>query len=287
MIIERENELINYLKNLRSKKVSRLALDLEGDQGSFRYKYSVAIFQCFDGDEAVIIDVLKLGASETLKELLTCPDLIKVMFSCNNDLFITQNVLGHSIFPVRDIAIAQKLLGKKAEIASYIGIEKKEKDAFQRANWLKRPLKQDLIDYAIKDVLDLLRIEETLTAELSEKKLADKYIEECERLCTIDYRVNQLKQYADKFPGYRKLKSDKKKLARAIWIFRELLGERFDCPVGYILSKGSMLNIIKSGNTIESIIAELNRERREHKKIDQLLIEKLYKKAEEMAQNSF
>jgi len=66
-----------------------------------------------------------------------------------------------------------------------------------------------------------------------------------------------------------------------------LLGERFDCPVGYILSKGSMLNIIKSGNTIESIIAELNRERREHKKIDQLLIEKLYKKAEEMAQNSF
>ena len=127
-IISSDNELSVYFSALKEHGINRVAIDLEGDQGSINYKYSISIIQCFDGDEAVIIDVLKTGNSPALKDLLTCKDIVKVMFSAENDLYMTQNVLGYSISPIRDIAIAQKLLGMKINLANQIGIIKEIKN---------------------------------------------------------------------------------------------------------------------------------------------------------------
>lgn len=281
-IISTEKEIELYLEKLRSDEINTIALDLEGDQGSIKYKYSISIFQCFDGIQPVVIDVLKTAGTQALRNFLTSPDIIKVMFSSENDMYMTQNVLGYSIKPIKDIAIAQKLLGIRINLSDYIGIEKKMKDSFQRANWLRRPIRDDLLEYAVNDVLFLLKINEEFEKELKEKNLYEKYIEYSSYVSEKDFVVDQFHQYKEKFPGYRKLSKEKKELAKTIWIFRELLGEYFNCPSGYIFSKKLMNEIISEKDSIVTKLeAELNRNRRGKKKIDIEFIKKFYRKAEE------
>ncbi|MDR2728844.1 MAG: hypothetical protein LBB56_06905 [Chitinispirillales bacterium] len=279
-VIVTEEELRRYLDNLRKKQIKKIALDMEGDQGSFRYKYSISIFQCFDGEEAVIIDVLRMGNNSTLREFLTCQDITKVMFSFSNDVFMAQNVLGCTIAPVNDIAVAQKLLGLPINITSYLNIDKNKKDSFQRANWLIRPIKPELMEYAINDVLKLLEIEEKFADELIEKELYTIYLNSTKSVSERNFVINQHCQYKAKFPGYMRMSYEKKRLAASVWIFRELFGEKLNCPVGYILSKKSMkaiINRVSNGNNlVPAIEIEINRGRKEKKRINRQAIQTLY-----------
>lgn len=279
-IIETEKDLSEYYNSMLKKNITRIALDMEGDQGSVKYHYSISIVQCFDGENTAIIDVKRIGNKPVLKEFLTCSNIIKVMFSCRNDLFMTQNVLGYSIDPIRDIAVAQKILGLKENISEYIGIDREKKDIFQRANWLKRPLSKDLLEYAVNDVIRLLDIENDFTTTLKEKGLYEEYVKICSSLTLRDYRVNQLEQYKNKFPGYKKLNKEEKELAKTVWIFRELFGEYFNCPSGYILSKKAMIEMVKDkGNLCQRLKYEINKKRRNQKKLDDATIENFYNKA--------
>ncbi len=277
-MINSSGDLAAYLSGLRGKGINKIAIDLEGDQGQINYRYSISIIQCFDGVEPVIIDVLKIGSSDSLKEFLTCDDIVKVMFSSENDIYMTQNVLGCTIQPLRDIAVAQKLLGMKINITEYIGVNKEEKHSFQRANWLKRPISSDLIQYAVNDVLSLLQIEGDLDSALKEKKLLTKYEQLNAATSSKNFRTNQFLVYKDKFPGYRKLSPEKKDLSRVLWIFREMLGEHYNCPVSYLLTKKSMADIVAHGGDIlVHLTDELNMNRR--KKIDTDLVIKLFDRA--------
>lgn len=277
-MISSSSDLADYLSSLRNKGINKIAIDLEGDQGQINYRYSISIIQCFDGVEPVIIDVLKIGSSDSLKEFLTCDDIVKVMFSSENDIYMTQNVLGCTIKPLRDIAVAQKLLGMKINITEYIGVNKEEKHSFQRANWLKRPISSDLIQYAVNDVLSLIQIESDLESALKEKKLLTKYEQLNAGTSSKNFRVNQFLVYKDKFPGYRKLSTEKKELSRVLWIFREMLGEHYNCPVSYLLTKKSMADIVSQGGDIlVHLCEELNMNRR--KKIDPELVIRLFDKA--------
>lgn len=277
-VIETEKEISVYLADLREKKTTAIALDLEGDQGSIRYQYAISIFQCFDGEEAVLIDVLKTGNCPALREFLTCPDILKIMFSCKNDLFMTQNTLGCTIGPLRDIALAQKTLGKAVNISDHIGIEKKAKDVFQRANWLKRPLPANLVHYAINDVLVLPRVYGELEAELGERNLLAQFLHVSEDMPKKNYLVDQYEQYKEKFPGYVRLNPHRQKLAGVLWAFRELLGEHFDCPVGYLIPKTAMNEIIKDKDSmLEKLEKELNKNR--SKPLESELINRLFRDA--------
>ncbi len=277
-LLETEKDLGDYLARLRSRGITTIAFDLEGDQGSIRYKYAIAILQCFDGEEAVVIDVLKIGNCPILREFLTCPDLTKIMFSCKNDLFMTQNTLGCTIEPMRDIALAQKMLGKTVNISDHIGIEKKAKDSFQRANWLKRPLAANLIEYAVGDVLQLLRVYGDLEEELIRKNLMNQFTAASKDMPGKNYIVDQYEQYKEKFPGYERLRPDKQKLAGILWAFREMLGEHFDCPVGYLIPKAAMNDIIKDKDKmLEKLEKELNRNR--SRPLENELLTKLFRKA--------
>ncbi|MFP4013577.1 MAG: hypothetical protein ACLFVQ_05790 [Chitinispirillaceae bacterium] len=281
LMITTEDELRAYYSDLRNRNVREISLDLEGDQGSFRYKYSISIFQCFDGEKSAVIDVLKMGNNGTLRELLTDETITKVMFSCPNDIFMTQNVLGCTISPVRDIAVGQKLLGLPINLSNYLDIDREKKDSFQRANWLTRPIRPELLEYAINDVLKLLSIEQKIARELREKELYEEYVDATRSVSGKDFRVNQHKLYMAKFPGYSRMRPEKKILAARVWIFRELLGQKLNCPVGYVLSKKRMARIIDQ--TRESVVkeleSELNSTRRQSKKICMETIRMLFEKA--------
>jgi ribonuclease D len=278
--IDRESDLAAYSDDLHCRKVSAVALDMEGDQGTVRYAYSVSILQCFDGTETVVIDVLKMGNNGALYDFLTDSAVVKVMFSCANDIFMAQNVLGCTIAPVRDIAVGQKLLDLPVNISDYLAIDKKQKDRFQRANWLKRPISRELLEYAVNDVMELFTIEHEIATRLRAANLFARYLKESAQLSQNDYRIDHFQHYKAKFPGYERLGRAQRRAAAAVWVFRELVGRHFDCPVGYILSKHAMAACIRDPeHTAACLEQELNRGRSAKKKVNREFVEKLYQEA--------
>ena len=278
--IDREADLTAYSGDLHDRKVNAVALDMEGDQGNIRYAYSISIFQCFDGTETVIIDVLKMGNNPALRSYLTDSGIVKVMFSCANDIFMAQNVLGCTIMPVRDIAVGQELLNLPVNISDHLTIDRKLKGKFQRANWLKRPIRHELLDYAVNDVVDLLTIEHDMATRLRTADLYARYLKESALLSGKNYVIDHLQHYKAKFPGYRRLGPLQRRAAAVVWVFREMLGRHFDCPVGYILSKQAMAACIRDpGQMVSSLEQEFNRGRSMKKRVNRDFVEKYYREA--------
>ena len=278
--IDSEPALEAYAEALRGRRVNAVALDMEGDQGTVRYAYSISILQCFDGSETVIIDVLKMGNQPALRHFLTDPAVIKVMFSCANDIFMAQNMLGCTIAPVWDIAVGQKLLNLPTNISDYLNIDKKQKDKFQRANWLKRPIRPEFLDYAVNDVMQLFTIERDIATKLRAAGLFDIYQNESAQISEKDFVIDHFRHYKAKFPGYDRLRPPQQKAAAAVWVFRELIGKHFDCPVGYILSKQAMAACIRDPErTVSSLEQELNRGRSAKRRVEKGLVEKYYQEA--------
>jgi ribonuclease D len=278
--IDREADLTAYSDDLHDRKVNAVALDMEGDQGNIRYAYSISIFQCFDGTETVIIDVLKMGNNPALRSFLTDTAIVKIMFSCANDIFMAQNVLGCTITPVRDIAVGQELLHLPVNISDHLSIDRKQKGRFQRANWLTRPISPALLDYAVNDVVDLLTIEYGIATRLRAADLFPRYLKKSVLLTEKNYRIDHLQHYKAKFPGYKKLGPAQRREAAAVWVFREMLGRHFDCPVGYILSKQAMAASIRDpGHVAASLEQELNRGRSMKKRVNRDFVEKYYHEA--------
>ena len=278
--IDSEHDLAAYLGDLHARRVDAIALDMEGDQGNMQYAYSISILQCFDGKETAVIDVLKMGNNLALRSFLTDPGIVKIMFSCANDVFMAQNVLGCTITPVRDIAVGQKLLNLPVNLADHLNIDKAQKLKFQRANWLKRPIKNELLDYAIKDVLDLFIIERGIADKVRAAGLFDIYVKESTQLTEKNYVIDHMLHYKTKFPGYKRLRPAQRRAAAAVWVFRELLGKHFNCPVGYILSKHALAaSIANPEHLVEALEQELNRGRSAAKSVDKGLVEKLFREA--------
>ncbi len=283
--IKTEADLVGYLNHLEYHGISKIALDLEGDQGSINYEYAISIFQVFDGMKPAIIDVLMMDKVDVLKDFLESEKITKVMFSCSNDQFMAQNVLDCTIRGIRDIAVAQKLLSIPINIAEYIGIDKKEKDHNQRANWIRRPISDDLLEYAINDVLDLMKIEDQLCEELEAKNFMQGYLNGCADLSKQDYRANPLHLYSRRIGSYKYMKPDKKELLRTIWIVRELIGKELNKPVGHLFSKKVMpFWVRKRINVPEEIQYLVNKKLPPEKRLSLNDIMDLWDKADEIAQ---
>jgi ribonuclease D len=137
-----------------------------------------------------------------------------------------------------------------------------------------------LLDYAINDVLDLFTIEREIAERLCEANRYETYLKESAALTQKNYVIDHLQHYKAKFPGYKNLNPEKRGKAAVAWVFRELMGKHFDCPVGYILSKHALAAAIADHENMQaSLERELNRGRSTGKRVTKTLVEKCFNEA--------
>jgi hypothetical protein len=120
-----------------------------------------------------------------------------------------------------------------------------------------------------------------LSARLVEKGLYDQYIASSRAASEKKFITDPHLLFATKFPGYARMPFEKKRKAAALWIFREYLGERFDCPVGYILPR-KLLAAIMSGDDRDMVAAidkVINSYRKPHKRLAIGMIREYYERA--------
>ena len=123
------------------------------------YRAELGLVQVSNGQQAWLIDPLKLESLDALKRMLTNPAIVKVLHSSSEDLEVLWHSLGVVPSPLIDTQIACAMLGQPLQMSYHHVVKwlydiEVDKDQ-TRSNWLRRPLSDEQLHYAASDVVFL------------------------------------------------------------------------------------------------------------------------------------
>jgi ribonuclease D len=212
-------------------RAEEVALDTEADN-LYRYRTRVCLLQIFAAGEIHLVDLLAGLPLVPLWARLAARHL--VMHGSDYDLRLLHDLCRFAPHSLFDTMFAAQLLnipkfGLAALLEHHFGV-KLDKDS-QKANWSKRPLTTDLLDYAALDVYYLPSLRDRLCDELVRLGRLDWLMQKCRW---------QIESASDGFPapdghgwrlgGSERLDGRGLCVLHAIWHWREAWAERLDTP---------------------------------------------------------
>ncbi|MDN4504358.1 ribonuclease D [Alteromonadaceae bacterium BrNp21-10] len=147
----------------------------------------LGLIQLYDGERLVLVDPIAVDDLQPVAELLTNPDVVKILHSCSEDLEAFQVALNVMPSPIFDSQFAAgiveigSMLGYAKLVETMLGIEVDKGES--RTDWLARPLSPKQLDYAAKDVLYLFQLYPQLKQQVEDKDRLSWVYEEMEQLC--------------------------------------------------------------------------------------------------------
>ncbi len=162
----------------------RIALDCEA-AGYHRYSDRVCLIQLTAGDETFLVDPLGVDPGPALRPILEDESVEVVMHGADFDLRLLDRDLDIRLRGLFDTQIAASLLGVAGlglqsllEVRLAVSVSKR----FQRADWARRPLPDEMKEYAALDTIYLDRLANDLARELEDRGRLDWAREEFREL---------------------------------------------------------------------------------------------------------
>lgn len=198
---------------------SLIAVDTEA--ASFhRYVDRIYLIQVSTRKETSIIDPLTVGDVAALGAVLADPAIETIFHDADYDLRILDRDYGIRARRLFDTRIAAQLLGEPAIglaalLEKYLAVKLDKK--FQRADWSRRPLTPEMLDYAAMDTRYLPSLRDELRRQLEEKGRLSWAEEEFARL--EDLRWTPVSTNGD---SYLRIKGARVLTRRGLALLREL-----------------------------------------------------------------
>ena len=115
---------------------------------------------------------------------------------------------------------------------------------YQRANWGKRPLNPEMLEYARQDSHYLIALQELLRAELQKSGLLELALEDFRRLTQgIEDTTESSDEDFWKLHGARDLSPEKAAILKSLFQFREEQAAAQDRPPFKIISNQALVEI--------------------------------------------
>jgi ribonuclease D len=220
-----------------------LALDTEGD-GMFRYRARLCTMQLASSEQIAIVDTLAVDP-RLFSALLSAGGPEKVVHDAAFDarLLFAHGVALGSLF---DTAVAARFLGFAATglsalLASLFEIELPKHK--QQADWGKRPLDHEAVEYLENDVRHLLRLRDALLERLREKEIEAEVREECAYVLREAQRPTAEPSWLSRVKGAAarppKQRARTYELARA----RDEVARELDVPAGRVIASELVLRL--------------------------------------------
>lgn len=162
----------------------RFAVDCEA-AGFHRYTDRLCLMQVTTPAATYVVDPMAVDCKALFQTYLEDPDVELVMHGSDYDLRLLDRDLDIQLKGLFDTQIAAQLLGEKsiglaALLESRLGIKLAKK--YQRADWAKRPLPDDMLDYAANDTRHLLELGDIMKRELDQAGRTAWAVEEARAL---------------------------------------------------------------------------------------------------------
>ncbi|MDT8369264.1 MAG: HRDC domain-containing protein [Longimicrobiales bacterium] len=208
-----------------------IALDLEA-AGFHRYSDRVCLVQVTFPDAGNwILDPLALDLGPVLRPALEDPMLPILMHGADFDLRLLRRDLGISLRGLVDTQIVATLLGEPgiglaALLEKYAGIKLAKK--YQRADWARRPLDPEMLEYAANDTASLHALTRTLVVKLEQSGRGAWASEEFRTLEAIAPPEEGEVDPATRVRGARDLSPRELERLRTGWEWRDEIARRDD-----------------------------------------------------------
>ncbi|MDP3007526.1 MAG: ribonuclease D [Methylococcales bacterium] len=200
-------------------------------------------------DWVACVDPIALPDLSTLFEAIYNPAIVKVLHSCRQDLEIFFQITGKLPEPIFDTQIAAPLLGFQDNpgyamlVSSFLNINLSK--AHTRADWSKRPLTKDEIDYAADDVIYLCQIYQIMTQKLTELGRIDWLKQDFVELADpAHYEVKPEKAWL-RIKGQNKLTGKQLSIIQTIAEWREKTAQAEDRPKNWLLRDELLFDLAK------------------------------------------
>lgn len=177
----------------RLSQTKSFALDCEA-AGFHRYSDRLCLIQLtVDGDD-FIVDPLAFDPSGVLRAPIEDPETRILMHGGDYDLRLLDRDLGLRTRGIFDTQIAAALVGEEslglsALLEKYVGVKLAKK--YQRADWAKRPLPSEMLDYAASDTRYLATLADVLTQKVHDLGRWEWVAEEFELLEGITWQPDE------------------------------------------------------------------------------------------------
>ena len=243
--VENQDSLIRCCKKLKFEK--ELGVDIECENNFHHYGVYISIIQISTPTENFIVDVLKLKEIFPLIEVLENKDIIKIFHNVDFDFRILGKQFDcrpKNIFDTQQAAVflGKKDLGLGALLCEYFNIEKHKH--FQKADWTTRPINKDMLSYAVKDSLYLIKLRHILQDELKKIHKLEWIKEEFK---SIELKLWEYPSFSFKsIKGYKSLTDKERGILKEIFNVREIIAKRVNKPVHFIIINKNLLGIIKN-----------------------------------------
>lgn len=216
-IVSSQQTLLSLVERLAREPL--LAVDLEADS-LHHYQEKVCLIQISTPTESVILDPLAIPDLSPLAPILADPAIRKVFHGADYDIRSLYRDFAIEVQNLFDTMIACQFLGEKevglaAVLFKRFGAELDKR--YQKADWSKRPLSDEMIEYAVRDTSLLIELYRQLTEELHDKgRLA--WVEEESALLTAVRACSR-----DAGPLFLRFKGAAKMDPRTLAVLEELL----------------------------------------------------------------
>lgn len=242
-LLTSQAELTDLVSHLQTS--TRLALDTESNS-MFAYRAQVCLVQLSSEEGDFLIDPLSIDDLSPLNVLTSNPAIEKIVHGAEYDVLALKKEYHLEFTHIFDTALAARILGTEKHGLNnltqlYFGV--KLDKHWQRADWGKRPMSQEQIEYARLDTRYLLPLRDALHQELVEHGCW----EEAQELFT---ELDALMPPPDEDPflamaGAHRLRPKPQARLRELHHWREGLAQAQNIPASKVLTNELLLKIAR------------------------------------------
>jgi ribonuclease D len=247
-LIDNDEKFRDIIKNWKENNMLSIAMDFEGEFNLHVYGEHLCLIQLFDTKQYYLADPFELS-KEMLKEFFEDTEIEKIMFSCDSDSALIRkqyNIQLKNVYDVRIPAMELEFMGNYTALVKRnldITIETSgSKKKNQMTNWLKRPLKEEQIQYALLDVAYLHQLKESLIAEAEEAGLS-KAVNSKMKMAGVQKGPD--KPGWAKLGNYKRMSRNEKVYLKHFFIARDIIARKENVPAARILDKRKLVTMAK------------------------------------------
>ena len=263
-LIFKASELNALVSEWAGQGIASVAMDFEEESNLHVYGEHLCTIQLFDGVSYYILDALALAKSpeglSSMKAFLEGP-MEKIMFACQSDASLARKALDiqlKNIFDVRVIALALGFTGNLNGLIERnlsLSVENPSlKKKYQTANWMRRPIPAEQVEYALGDVRYLFDLKESLLAEMETKLTASEKKKVSFEMKTCANQKNPERPGWEKICNFKLLNAREKVYIKHFFLARDTLARKANVPAARILDKRLIVEMAKHG-TWKGILA--------------------------------
>ncbi|MGM5485215.1 MAG: ribonuclease D [Nanobdellota archaeon] len=255
--VDNEEKLEQAVSELSKYEV--IGIDLECENNLHHYGQKLALIQISSDDKDYVIDPITIKDISAFKKLMHDDRITKIFHDVNFDFEVLQR-LGCKPKNIFDSQLAASFLdfektGLKSLLEELYNVSPEKK--FQKADWTKRPLKKEMLEYAVMDTKYLIGIYHELRKRLKKEGKLSWVEEEFKHLENKDY-PNKKPTYID-VKGAKSLEDTDRAVFKRLFDLRERLASKVDRPVHFLIHSKRLIELAKQKNTSVKFWSNLKR----------------------------